>query len=204
MALKFYNYDIVFAEIPDETTLAVNITNCPNRCPGCHSPHLQADTGTVLDEDALSILLGMYGKAVTCLCFMGGDSDPSEVVRLALWCRTCFPDLKTAWYSGMNMDPSVLCRILPEQSPEHSGMQQCRTVSGQTASGTLADHTGGNLGMSGNLRVVKVFDYVKTGPWIEELGPLASPTTNQRLYRIEADRTVDITARMQKRPLPLL
>lgn len=28
----------------------------------------------------------------------------------------------------------------------------------------------------------EIFDYVKIGPYIEEFGPLNSPTTNQRLY----------------------
>ena len=28
--VRYHNFDIVFAEIPDETTLAINITNCPN------------------------------------------------------------------------------------------------------------------------------------------------------------------------------
>ena len=48
--VRYHNFDIVFAEIPCETTLAINITNCPNRCRGCHSLHLQADMGRVLDE----------------------------------------------------------------------------------------------------------------------------------------------------------
>lgn len=43
--VRYHNFDIVFAEIPCETTLAINITNCPNRCRGCHSLHLQADMG---------------------------------------------------------------------------------------------------------------------------------------------------------------
>ena len=30
--VRYYNFDIVFAEIPGETTLAINIANCPNRC----------------------------------------------------------------------------------------------------------------------------------------------------------------------------
>ena len=55
--VRYHNFDVVFAEIPGETTLALNITGCPNRCPGCHSPHLQADEGRVLDEAELLGLL---------------------------------------------------------------------------------------------------------------------------------------------------
>ena len=43
------------------------------------------------------------------------------------------------------------------------------------------------------------FDYVKLGPWVEALGPLTAPTTNQRLYRIAPDGTMsDITARFRR------
>ena len=54
--LKYYNYDIVFQEVPDEVTLAVNLSNCPNHCPGCHSPHLCKDIGNRLDEETISNL----------------------------------------------------------------------------------------------------------------------------------------------------
>ena len=47
--VRYHNFDGVFAEIPDETTLALNITGCPHRGPGCHSPHLQRDEGRPLD-----------------------------------------------------------------------------------------------------------------------------------------------------------
>ena len=33
----------------------------------------------------------------------------------------------------------------------------------------------------------KYFDYIKVGPYIKELGPLNSPTTNQRLYFIKKE-----------------
>ena len=33
----------------------------------------------------------------------------------------------------------------------------------------------------------KYFDYIKVGPYIKELGPLNSPTTNQRLYFIKRE-----------------
>ena len=50
------------------------------------------------------------------------------------------------------------------------------------------------------------FDYVKVGPYIEHFGPLNSPTTNQRLYKVTHDtsakpdyRLTDITSRFWHR-----
>ena len=96
--MKFASYDIVFQEVPNEITLAINISNCPNRCVGCHSPHLMEDTGEILDENALEGLLGKYGDAVTCICFMGGDNSPEHILYLAKFVRRFHK--KTAWYSG--------------------------------------------------------------------------------------------------------
>lgn len=152
--MRFHNFDVVFAEIPGETTLAVNLTGCPNGCSGCHSPHLQADGGETLDDEALGALLGRYGRSVTCVCFMGGDADPSEIVRLAGVVRRTMPGLRVGWYSGRQELPAGV--------------------------------------------VPQAFDYIKLGPWIEALGPLSSPTTNQRLYRVASDGTMtDITERFR-------
>lgn len=96
--LKYTDYDVVFQEIPDEVTLAVNIAGCPNRCPGCHSPQLQQEIGEPLTPAVLAELLERYGDAVTCLCLMGGDGDPAEVARLAAAARTLRRGLRTAWY----------------------------------------------------------------------------------------------------------
>ena len=41
----------------------------------------------------------------------------------------------------------------------------------------------------------EVFDYVKVGPYIESMGPLNNPQTNQRLYH----HKTDITSRFWKR-----
>ena len=38
--LRYTNTDIVFQELPDEVTLAVNLSGCPCRCPGCHSKNV--------------------------------------------------------------------------------------------------------------------------------------------------------------------
>lgn len=106
--VRCYNFDVVFAELPGETTLALNISGCPNRCPGCHSPHLQGDTGRVLDEAELRALLDRYGRSVTCLCFMGGDAAPHEIARLAECVRRLQPGLRTGWYSGRDELPEGL------------------------------------------------------------------------------------------------
>ena len=105
MALKCYSYDIVCQEIPDEVTLAVNISCCPNRCPGCHSPWLWENEGEPLTEELLENLMEKYGNAVTCFCFMGGDADPGEIGRLAGCIRQKRPDIKTGWYSGKESLP---------------------------------------------------------------------------------------------------
>ena len=45
------------------------------------------------------------------------------------------------------------------------------------------------------------FDYVKLGGWVEALGPLTTPATNQRLYRVGRDGTMeDITELFRRKP----
>lgn len=99
--LRYVDYDIVFQEIPDETTLAINISNCPNHCPACHSPQLWEDIGEVLTEQVLLDLLQKYGKAITCVCFMGGDAFPDEIQKLASFLQhQSKSSVKVGWYSG--------------------------------------------------------------------------------------------------------
>lgn len=101
--LKYTDYDIVFQEIPDEVTLAINLSNCPHRCPGCHSPQLQQNIGKELNEEVLSDLLRRYESSITCVCFMGGDAAPDKLCRLAEFVKENWSGkIKTAWYSGCN------------------------------------------------------------------------------------------------------
>ena len=101
----------------------------------------------------LDSLLERYGRDVTCVCFMGGDREPDEVMRLAGLVKNA--GLKTAWYSGRQELPDCF-----------------RTES---------------------------LDYVKVGPYIESRGPLPSPGTNQRMFRIENGEMTDITAAFRKK-----
>lgn len=98
--LKYVNTGIVFQEIPDEVTLAVNISNCPIRCPGCHSSYLWKDIGEELTPGVIDLWAKKLGPDITCISFMGGDSDPAEVDRLAAYVYKTYPEYKVGWYSG--------------------------------------------------------------------------------------------------------
>lgn len=102
--MKYVDYDIVFQEIPDETTLAINISNCPFRCEGCHSPHLRDDIGEELDYHKLLELTDKYPD-ITCICFMGGSWR--EISSL-IWKYVLYNDdkqYKFAWYTGSDKMP---------------------------------------------------------------------------------------------------
>lgn len=153
--LRYSDYDIVFQEIPDEVTLAINLSNCPNRCKGCHSPYLMDDVGDALTEESLAALLQKYGRAVTCVCFMGGDAEPLEVERLAKYIsRQTINPVKVGWYSGKSELPAGLD--------------------------------------------IRYFQYIKLGPYREDLGGLKSEHTNQRLYHLENGKMNDITYRFKR------
>lgn len=98
--MKYVDAKVVFAEIPDEITLAINISGCPVRCPDCHSKYLWEDIGESLDRDSLHSLIE-NNKGITCLAFMGGDANVPYLQTLIYWVKTRYPELKIAWYSGM-------------------------------------------------------------------------------------------------------
>jgi len=98
--MKYYNSMVVFEEIPNEITLAINITNCPCKCPGCHSKFLWEDIGTELTFEELDKLI-QKNDGITCVCFMGGDSDPKYINELAKHIiETTDDNIKIGWYSG--------------------------------------------------------------------------------------------------------
>jgi anaerobic ribonucleoside-triphosphate reductase activating protein len=99
--LKYVNTEIVFAEIPGEISLAINISKCPCHCKGCHSPYLAEDIGTYLDENSLFKLL-IHNCGISCVLFMGGDLEPSSVNSLAILVKQFNKELKVGWYSGRN------------------------------------------------------------------------------------------------------
>ena len=96
--LKYVDTAVTLREIPDEITLCINISNCPCHCKGCHSPYLAEDIGIPLTEDSLKVLIQEH-PGITCVCFMGGDSSPIDIGKLANFVKQ-YLSLKVAWYSG--------------------------------------------------------------------------------------------------------
>lgn len=96
--IKYYNAMVVFEEVPNEVTLAINITNCPCHCKGCHSKFLWEDSGTPLTSDELDLLIEK-NDGITTVCFMGGDAEPEMICTLAEYVHEV-KHLKVGWYSG--------------------------------------------------------------------------------------------------------
>ena len=134
--IKYTDCEVVFEEIPDEVTLAINISNCPHHCEGCHSPYLREDIGTELTFEELDKLV-KDNEGITCVAFMGEGNDLEALFLLGVYAQNEYK-LKVAIYSGSSVVPK---------------------------------------------KFWGEFDYIKTGGYKAELGPLNSPTTNQRLYK---------------------
>lgn len=95
--LKYIDIAIVMQEIPDEISLAFEITNCPHRCENCHSSHLQADIGYPLTNSVLDQAFNT--KGVSNILLMGGDADHQDIKRIAEYIHKN-SSLKVSLYSG--------------------------------------------------------------------------------------------------------
>ena len=97
--LKYVDAKVVFAEVPDEVTLAINISNCPCQCKGCHSSYLAQDIGTELTFNEVRKLI-KKNSGVSCIAIMGGDAEPDKINTLASFIINLYNSIKVAWYSG--------------------------------------------------------------------------------------------------------
>ena len=98
--LKYTVAEVGFREIPDEISLNIQISNCPIKCKDCHSKHLWKDIGERLSAGKLCDLV-TENPGISCICFMGGESNLEELFTLFKFCRLLFKNLKVAWYTGL-------------------------------------------------------------------------------------------------------
>lgn len=161
--IKYLGYAVTFSEIPEETTLCFNITNCPHRCIGCHSPQLQEDIGKDLEPDIKSII-DKYIGGITCVCFMGEGNDWVALEKCMRIVSDCYPDLKIALYTGLEGDGS---------NGDTSELQALDSyTTGRNPDGYDKCHE-------------PLVTYLKLGKYDPQKGGLNSPSTNQRLFRTD-------------------
>lgn len=105
--MKYVSSSIVLEEIPDEITLALEISSCPHHCKNCHSPELREDIGIPLTEDEIEKLVKRYSD-ISCICFMGGDRNHYEIINLAHYIKNKYK-IKVGMYSGdKEIDKSLI------------------------------------------------------------------------------------------------
>jgi len=100
LPLKYRGYAIVCQEVPDEISLAFNISGCPHKCEQCHSQYLWEYEGNFIGED-LDKVLSVNKEFISCVCFMGGDQNMQELYNLCKHIKDDY-NLKTCVYSGLN------------------------------------------------------------------------------------------------------
>lgn len=100
--LKYYSYAITYLELPNEVSLSFSITSCPNRCGGCHSPHLRKDIGT--DISNIFEIIEKYQNHITAVCFLGhgGEDHREEFAGILKEVKETHPKMKIGLYSGFN------------------------------------------------------------------------------------------------------
>lgn len=99
--LKYLGYSIVFQEVPNEISLAINISGCPYKCKGCHSSYLWEYKGNYISED-LDFIIKQNLDFITCVCFFGGDQNIVELYDLLKHIKSKY-ELKTCLYSGQDL-----------------------------------------------------------------------------------------------------
>lgn len=109
--IKYLDWAITFAEIPSEVSLCLEITNCPHRCMNCHSPQLRDNVGDELSTSIIDELVKKYSY-ITCICFMGGDNNHKDIIKLTKYIHDTYKNIKVAMYSGnTEVDSSLMCSL---------------------------------------------------------------------------------------------
>lgn len=106
--MKFFKYDILFQEVPNEISIAFYMVGCPLRCKGCHSTELwdSSPYGDSLEDSPFLELLKKYQGYASCVLFLGGEWEKDRLIELLNKAK-CY-GYKTALYSGLTELPGDL------------------------------------------------------------------------------------------------
>jgi anaerobic ribonucleoside-triphosphate reductase activating protein len=111
--IRFCNQQVVWQEVPNETSLAFFITGCPLGCKGCHSVESwKRGSGQILTEIYLAEQLQKYQDLISCVLFMGGEWLPEKLILLLKIAQA--EGLATCLYTGLEkteLDPRILTSL---------------------------------------------------------------------------------------------
>lgn len=95
---------VVFEEIPDKISVAINIANCQHNCIGCHSAFLKEDIGDELNESEIDLIM-KNNEGINCVLFMGEGNDIPRLIELNNYVKKTY-NIETGIYSGSEKVPS--------------------------------------------------------------------------------------------------
>ncbi|OOH88034.1 anaerobic ribonucleoside-triphosphate reductase activating protein [Pasteurellaceae bacterium 15-036681] len=111
-SLRFISEQVVFQEVPNETSLAFLITGCPLGCKGCHSAESwKKGSGSILSPEYLTQRLNTYQGLISCVLFMGGEWQAEPLLTLLKIVHQ--QGLKSCLYTGLEL-AEVPSEILAE------------------------------------------------------------------------------------------
>lgn len=97
--MHYYDFNIVFQEVPGEISLCYSISGCSLQCKGCHSPFLwKKGTGNFLSDEVFIQNIEKYKGMATCVLFMGGEWHKNALIQKLKIARNA--GLKTCLYTG--------------------------------------------------------------------------------------------------------
>lgn len=103
--LRYIEFGLSHQEVPNEASICIYITGCPNRCKNCHYPILQdPQTGDSLWED-LKPIIDLYFAQASCVCLLGEGDCSFETREELLECGKyiSWRGLKSCLYSGRDV-----------------------------------------------------------------------------------------------------
>jgi len=105
--MKYLSARTSFSSVKMEISVAIEITNCPHNCQGCHTPELQEDIGhEITPDNIMDILKPFMGfedePLFTCIAFMGGEQHTEEFISLVDRIKERFPSIKICLYTAAN------------------------------------------------------------------------------------------------------
>lgn len=100
---RYSHEQVVWIEVPNEVSLAYQISGCPLRCRGCHS----ADTwklgvGKEMTSEYLNSRLKQYQGLITCVLFLGGEWQTEALIARLQQVKSY--GLKTCLYTGFEQE----------------------------------------------------------------------------------------------------